>query len=130
MGVAGSPPAERAGGRHRQIAGPGGDTRIRCAAGTAGEEHWVRECWRPGEWPPMQELEKRELLIHRKLVAANVPSNLISNQHKKSRLETFKATRDLADHAEATVTGVHGFEPPDWSFGQQIATPTQRSRGV
>ena len=47
MGVAGSPPAERAGGRHHQIAGasdpeaprpPGGDTRIGCAACTAGEE--------------------------------------------------------------------------------------------
>ena len=25
----------------------GGDTRIGCAAGTAGEEYWVRWCWRP-----------------------------------------------------------------------------------
>ena len=56
--VAGSPPAERAGGRHRQIAGasdkeasrpPGGDTRIGCAACTAGEDYWVRWCWQSGE---------------------------------------------------------------------------------
>ena len=58
MGVAGSPAVERVGGGHRQVAGAsdteasrlsGGDTRIRCAAGSAGEEHWVRWCWRPGE---------------------------------------------------------------------------------
>ena len=50
--------AERAGGRHCQIAGasdteasrpPGGDTRIGCAARTAGEEYWVRWCWQSGE---------------------------------------------------------------------------------
>ena len=58
MGVAGSPPAERAGGRHRRIAGAsgteasrpsGGDTRIGCVAG---EEYWVRWCWRPGKCTP------------------------------------------------------------------------------
>ena len=85
MGVAGSPPAERAGGRHRQIAGAsdtktarpsGGHTRIALLRAHLAKNTGCVGACNKGNGPPMQELVKRELLILRELVAANVPSNL------------------------------------------------------
>ena len=45
MDVAGSPPAERAGGRHRQVAGAFDTIASSPSGDTAGKEHGVCWCW-------------------------------------------------------------------------------------